>query len=387
MGTPRRLTWNDTSLTIDRLVLAERDTARQRLDISGTWQYAGGGTIRVLAAGVHLDPFFATGAQPARYGGRLDADATVRTVDGTGATIVTGTFTISEGRLRRLSFDKLAARVGYTDGLFDVDARLDQKPGVWLTAVGTVPLALAVKGQPDRPMNLVVASSPIDLGILEGVTNVVHEVSGQLQLNVTVVGSGEDPHFEGTVDMRNAAFAVRTTGSRYQNGRLSVRLAPDCVSVQELHVEDTRGRTLDVTGSLGTHEMRVGEVEITAAARQFEVVRNEFGNVEVDAKLNLRGQFESPRLTGAITISGGQLKVDEILDRTLMRPYATQAAADTGAASDELDALVALNPWERMGLDVAVITRGTLRMIGENVQVTPGTSLGLGNVNLRAFGS
>ena len=153
-----------------------------------------------------------------------------------------------------------------------------------------------------------------------------------------------------------------------------------------MRVEDARGRTLDVTGSLGTHELRVGEVEITAAARQFEVVRNEFGNVEVDAKLNLRGQFESPRLTGAITISGGQLKVDEILDRTLMRPYATQAAADTGAASDELDALVALNPWERMGLDVAVITRGTLRMIGENVQVTPGTSLGLGNVNLRAFG-
>ena len=123
VGTPRRLTWNDTSLTIDRLVLADRDTARQRLDISGTWQYTGGGTIRVLAAGVYLDPFFATGAQPARYGGRLDADATVRTVDGTGATIVTGTFTITEGRLRRLSFDKLAARVGYTDGLFDVDAQ------------------------------------------------------------------------------------------------------------------------------------------------------------------------------------------------------------------------------------------------------------------------
>ena len=82
VGTPRRLTWNDTSLTIDRLVLADRDTARQRLDISGTWRYAGGGTIRVLAAGVYLDPFIATGAQPARYGGRLDADATIRADNG-----------------------------------------------------------------------------------------------------------------------------------------------------------------------------------------------------------------------------------------------------------------------------------------------------------------
>ncbi len=48
--------------------------------------------------------------------------------------------------------------------------------------------------------------------------------------------------------------------------------------------------------------------------------------------------------------------------------------------------IVALNPWERLGLDLELHVPGTLRMLGENVQVSPGTPLGLGNISLRAFG-
>ncbi len=106
----------------------------------------------------------------------------------------------------------------------------------------------------------------------------------------------------------------------------------------------------------------------------------------MDADLRLRGQFESPRVTGTVAITGGELRVDEILDRVLLHPYATQAAPQPTAGGAALDALAVLNPWERLGLDVSVRSRGTLHMVGDNVQVSPGTPLGLGNVNLRAFG-
>jgi translocation and assembly module TamB len=39
-----------------------------------------------------------------------------------------------------------------------------------------------------------------------------------------------------------------------------------------------------------------------------------------------------------------------------------------------------------MGLNVQFVTAGTLRMVGDNVQVSQGTPIGLGNINLRAFG-
>src|SRR5262249_54226997 len=118
-------------------------------------------------------------------------------------------------------------------------------------------------------------------------------------------------------------------------------------------------------------------------AKGFQVLRNEFGRVSVDAQISVNGEFESPRVTGRVAVSGGALQVDRVLDRTLFQPYSTEAAA---APTEQLDPIVALNPWERMGINIELVTPGTLRMIGENVQIAQGTPIGLGNINLRVFG-
>jgi hypothetical protein len=383
-GATAHIGWeSDGGVSVDRLLLTDLDTSRQRIEVSGNWRNPANGALRIQAARVNLDTLAGAFSQPPRYGGMLDADATFRGFDNAGAPIVNGAVTISAGRVRRLSFEKLTSRVDYKGGVYDLDARLDQAPGVWMTAIGEVPLGLLDRTRKEEPIHLTVASSDIDFGIIEGVTDVVHEVSGQLRVNVSAIGTTADPHFDGTVGLINAAFAVRTTGSRYKNGRLAVHFSSDRVAFDTLHIEDRRGRALDVKGSLGTHELRVGELEIDATAKNFEVVRNEFGNAEIDARLSFRGRFESPRVTGTIGISGGTLNVDEILQRTLLHPYATEA---TPAVPPEVDAIAALNPWERLGLYIDVKTPGTLHLVGENVQVKPGTPLGLGAVNIRAFG-
>ena len=230
--------------------------------MSGNWLTRGNGALRIQAAGIYLDTLAGAFSRPPRYGGMLDADATIHGVDAGGAPIVNATVTVTSGRVRRLSFEKLTSRVDYKSGVFDVNARLDQAPGVWMTAIGQVPLGLLDRSRPEEPIHLAVASSDIDFSIIEGVTDVVHDVSGQLRINVTAIGTTKDPHFDGTVDLANTAFAVRTTGSRYKNGRLAVRFTSDRMTVDTLHLEDQRGRALDISGSLGTHELRVGELAI-----------------------------------------------------------------------------------------------------------------------------
>jgi autotransporter translocation and assembly factor TamB len=73
--------------------------------------------------------------------------------------------------------------------------------------------------------------------------------------------------------------------------------------------------------------------------------------------------------------------VDEILDRTLLRPYATEPLAVT-----DLDAIAALNPWNRLGLDVSLHIPQELKLVGDDLQVAQGTPIGLGDVNLRVGG-
>ena len=244
-----------------------------------------------------------------------------------------------------------------------------------------MPLGVIERDLPERPIDLAIKSSPIGLGLLEGLDR--RRAQRQRPDAARRAGDRHEPGsaLRGHVDLNDAAFLVTSTGARYKNGHATLRLARDRVGIDALHLEDNGGHPLDVHGSLATHELSVGDLSIDGTARHFEVLRNEFGQIDVDASLQLRGKFESPRVTGDITINGGDLKVDVILDTLLFRPYATEPIAVA-----EIDAVAALNPWERLGLDVTLHVPDSLKLTGENIQVSPGTPIGLGNINLRVGG-
>ena len=376
---PARVSWTDTGMSVDNLDLVD-SAGQQHVTIAGTWDKGGDGTIRVAMQSVRLESLLLDDESLARYGGVLDGTGVIGgTAD---HPTLSSDFRISAGRIRRLAYEAFGGHVEYRDDGLHLEVRLDQAPGVWLTGSGVVPLSVFDRSKPPEPMRLAVKSSDISLTLVEGVSDIVRNVTGRMRLDVTVVGTSADPHFSGRVEVADASFDVVASGARYRNGRLALQLATDRVAVDLLRVEDEEGHPLEVTGSLGTHELRVGDLAVAINARGFEVLRNEYGRVDIDAQLNLSGEFESPKLTGRLTVTGGALNVDRILDRTLFQPYATQAAAPPV----DIDPIVALNPWQRMGMDLELHVPGTLRMVGENVQVSPGTPLGLGNINLRAFG-
>ena len=372
------VTWSDAGLAITPVEFVN-GRPDERIRLSGTWRYDGAGALRVTANHVLLDTLANALEQPARYGGVLDADATIR---GTRERpLVSATVSVTNGRVERVAYERLAGRVEYTDRNMNIDLRVDQSPGIWLTAIGTVPLGLFTTDAPEQPLNVAVKSSGINLGLIAGVTDIVRDVTGELHVDVKAVGTNRDPHFDGSVTITGAGFLVTTTGAKYKNARAALTLTRDRITVDSMHVEDTNGRSLEVHGSLGTHELRVGDLEIEATARRFEVLRNELGRLEVDAALRLRGRYEAPRIAGNLTISSGNVNVDEILQRTLFQPYATEQTAIT-----EVDAVAALNPWNRLGLDLELHVPNTLRLTGENVQVSPGTPIGVGDINLRVRG-
>src|SRR5262249_46015494 len=183
-------------------------------------------------------------------------------------------------------------------------------------------------------------------------------------------------------DVTSAGFIVVASGSTYKNGRAAIQLARDRISVETLHLEDTEGDPLEVRGSLATHELTVGDLSVDVTARKFEAMHNRFGRIDMDAALQLRGQFEAPKVGGELAIEGGEVRVDELLEQLLFQPYATEAAPAPAA----IDPIAALNPWDRLTLDVLLHVPQTLRLTGQNVQVSPGTPIGLGDINIRVGG-
>jgi autotransporter translocation and assembly factor TamB len=244
-----------------------------------------------------------------------------------------------------------------------------------------LPLGIFNRALPERPIDLAITSTSIDLGLVEGLTDTVRQLSGKLIMNVKAVGTSRDPHVQGAVGITDAAFLVTSTGSRYKNARASVTLSVDRIDVESLHVEDSAGRPLDLHGSLGTHELRVGALEVDVNTRNFEVIRNEFGRVKVNAALRLRGSVEMPRVGGDLTIDTGNANVDAILERALFQPYATEPLPIA-----PVETVSELNPWSRLGIDVSLHIPKNLRLVGQDVQITQGTPIGLGDINLRVGG-
>ena len=372
------VSWNDEGLSVTPVEFSD-GTNDQRIGVSGTWRRDGNGALRITGSHVFLDTLQSAFDRPTRYGGVLDVDATLR---GTSEQPrVSATLTVNNGRVERISYQKLEGRVDYDARRLAVDLRLDQAPGVWLTATGTVPTALFNRDLPDQPLDVAIKSSAISLGLVEGVTDVIRNVSGEIRVDLRAIGTSHDPHLDGSVDIANAAFLATATGAKYKNGRAAVRLARERVTVETLHIEDDNGHPLEVRGSLATHELHVGDLEIEARAQRFEVMRNQLGRVAVDAALQIRGQFESPRIAGDLSINTGEIKVDEILQRTLFQPYSTEPTP-----IGDVDAVAALNPWDRLGLDISLHVPNTLRLTGHDVQISPGTPIGLGDINLRVIG-
>lgn len=372
------VSWNDEGFAITPVEFADPNGA-QRIGISGSWRRDGTGDLRVTADRLFLETLQTAFDRPTRFGGAVNAEVTI------GGTRelpqASGTVTIDNGRVERVRYERLQARFSTSGQIAEIDARLDQSPGVWLTVNGKLPLGVFNRELEEQPIDLAIKSSTIDLGLLEGLTGVVHNVTGKGRFDIKAVGTSRDPHADGTLDVDDAAFVVTSTGSSYRNVRAQFGLAPDRIAVEMLHVEDGDGHPLDVHGSLGTHELHVGDVAIDATARRFEVMRNELGRIQVDATLQLRGRFESPRIGGDLTITAGTTRVDEILARTLFQPYSTE---ETSIA--DVDPIAALNPWDRLGLDIALHVPDTLHLTGENVQVSAGTPIGIGDINLRVRG-
>ncbi|HYM23567.1 MAG TPA: translocation/assembly module TamB domain-containing protein, partial [Vicinamibacterales bacterium] len=383
---PQRPTiqWTDAGVSITAATLTS--SGNSRIDIAGDWRRNGSGILHVTAGHVSLDTLQRAFERPALYGGVLDVDATIRGGD---APSVTATVALTSGRVERVTFQQLRGRVDYADRELTLDLRLDQAPGVWISAVGTAPLSLLTAtaetpaADAGRPIDLAVTSSRIDFGLIEGVTDVLRSVSGDAQINVRIAGTARDPHFTGTVSLAGAAFLVAGTGSRYKNASADIALGQDRITVNALHLDDAAGHQLRVTGSIGTRELTVGDVRIDVVAQRFEIMRNEFGRLDLDASLQLRGTFDSPRVAGDVTIDGTELHADEILQRVLFRPYAEEAAA---LPTTDVDAVAALNPWDRLGLDVSVHVPRTLRLTGKNVQVSANTPIGIGDIDLHVGG-
>ncbi|RPJ68919.1 MAG: hypothetical protein EHM24_20105, partial [Acidobacteria bacterium] len=312
-----------------------------------------------------------------RLGGTLNASAVV-----TGprdALRVEGEFAVDRGSFREFRYESLGGTIGYSTSTLAADVRLQQGPQTWLAARGTLPMSLfrpATAGgtaEAEAPVDFTVSSSSIDLGLVQGFTSAVTEVTGTLQADVRITGTGSDPHMEGAVDVSGGTFQVPATNVRYRDLSGRIALEKDRAVIERLEMVDEHGKRLAVGGEVAVHQRAVGNLKLTVTGDDFEVLHSDLGHIAFDANMTVGGELRRLRVKGELEASKGQIAVDELLERVGTGAYST-APARTEAESQQPAKGAAVPLGGSAGTDGTVGTQATASAGGTQAAGAPGAA-------------
>ena len=299
------------------------------------------GAIKVHAQNVDIAQLEKLALMNLGFTGRLDADATIAGSAKTPS--VTGHVGVVDGAFQQFKYQSLSVDGTFQNERIGVDAKLVQGPGVELTAKGTVPLS-ALRSTPGpagghvdvaagEAIDLRIQSSRIDLGLIQGFTNQLTNVTGTLQADVHVTGNGRDPHMAGYVDVQNGAFGVVQAGVGFTGLSTRIELAGDRIRVPDLRILDEHGRQLRIQGDLAVHERQAGAVNMSIESDNFQLIDNELGEMNVETHLKLTGEVRKPRLEGELRTDTARLEVDKIL-LLFSNAYSVESLPDVVSAQD-----------------------------------------------------
>jgi hypothetical protein len=379
--------WASERIAIENLQLVSGD---QRISADGV---IGSQTesLRVRAENVDVAQLDRLLLGEERLAGRLSADATV--TGERSAPRVEGEFALTKGAFRMFTFDSLGGKVDYAGQGVDVDIRLDQTPTAWLTAKGHTPLSLfraappEAKGvhaepAPGEAVDIQVASSEIDLGVVQGFTSYLTNVTGVVQANVHVTGSGTDPHLDGAIDIRGGAFALPDLGTNYTGLDTRLELKPEGLTIQEFKILDNRGFPMTVGGTLAAHAGEVGAVNVTIDTDRFEVIDNELADLKLNSELRITGELRKPKLEGTIAVENGTIHVERLLEQVAANAYASEPADFDEPAPGEPGRA---GLFQALEMDLALAVPSNLVIRGNDLRPSD-SAVSAGDINVTVGG-
>jgi autotransporter translocation and assembly factor TamB len=332
-----------------------------------------------------------------RLGGRLDADATVSgPLD---ALRAEGQFTLTQGAFRQFMFESLSGKVDYEGQGVNLDVRLQQSPEAWLNATGYAPISLfrpnpgQAEGHetPTGPeaIDVQISSSQIDLGVVQGLTPYVTNVTGTMQANVKVTGTGHDPHFEGVVDIRGGAFTVPDLGTTYTGLDTKVELTTDAVAISEMRIVDEHAHVMTIGGMLAVHEREVGAVDVEVRSEGFEVVHNNLADLRLDTELRVTGELRAPRIEGFVEVDSGNVDVARVLEEATANQYSggevdlnSTVQAPAGPAPTVPQSML----FDPVELDIGIAVPGNLTLRGNDLRAGS-AAIDAGDLNVTVGGA
>ena len=369
------------AIAVDNLQLASGD---QRLTAEGTFGHPGD-ALHVTLTNVDLAGVDALLLREPQLSGRLNASADI-----TGTRQepkVEGTFDVAQGGFRQFKYDALTGTLTYAGRGVTVDARLQENPTQGITAKGYLPVALFSSSAPDAQtarIDFALDSTPMDLGVVQGFTSALTDVTGAFEVHLKIGGTAANPQPSGAVTLDDGAVSVAATGVRYTNIDGEIDVQADRIHIDAITLLDNRFHPLSLSGDLGIGGRGLETVQLYVTAEDFKVVDNDIGSIRIESALEIGGTLAAPRIGGYLGLATGDVNLDEVMALVGTSAYPTEPIKDQ-VAIDETAEPASSGPMGALSVDVSLTIPNDLVVKASSLQ-TPGAPIGLGALNLTLGG-
>lgn len=331
---------------------------------------------------------------------QLDAFASLIALEGLGGTL-SGAVDLSgparapvataqlraEIRSEGVDVGTLDTRVTYEALALNVDGRLTHADGSTLTIGGDFPIDLRLDPATpvrvmDTPVDLRVDAEAFAIGWVDPFLDpaVMQDLRGRMQAGIRIAGTRNNPDVQGEATLNGLSVVLTELGTRYRNGRASLRLQGSRIQVVESEIQSAGQGRLTASGDVSLEALTLGTIDLDVQAREFQAVDTRaYRRGTINGRIAVQGTTERPSITGTIQVVRADIAYDE-LDTSGAAELETVALTEADRADLERrfgvrlsDAdTTAYDAYQAMAMDLSVeIRRETWlrsRSLGLNIQ-------------------
>jgi translocation and assembly module TamB len=306
-------------VAVDSLELRAQTGARVR--VAGRLPLEAEGDISLVADSVPVSDLYAlVEADTAGIGGILSASVHL---DGTAKSPrIHAAASLAAGRFGDFRAPLVEGSADY------VHQRLDFRGGLWrdqqqvVTVSGSLPLDLALTSVEERELpdtlEIRLRADSVDLAVLDALTSLVRNVSGQLTADVGVRGTWREPQLTGAARISDGAAGIPALGARYSAIEARLSLSGNRLAVDSASLRGGAG-TMDVKGEVRFESLTRPVADLTLTAHGFAAfTQRDFAGLTGSGTLQLKGPLIGATLSGRLTVDAGFLAFADLVEKRIV---------------------------------------------------------------------
>lgn len=315
MTRPATITRRGDDFLIDRLEL--RHGGAQAL-AAGRFALTGSQSFSVAVTGIQPGLLRAILPQAAQSSGVLSAQAQVS--GSAAAPQIVAAAELGAGQIAGQNYQAMRARADYRQQRLGLDLLVEQDSAHRLQIGGTIPMTLGWEPSPRFEMlpgmELRVRSAGLSLAFLNALKLPLQNISGQVALDMLIVGRLSEPQARGSFQLLDSAFTVPELGIRVTDVGISGNADRRRLQLSRIEARSAGG-TLSGSGVVALRQWMPLEIALNLTARRWPAIATERYRARVDAELRVSGPLTAPAIGGKVRLVEGTVRPSlDLLERS-----------------------------------------------------------------------